>query len=97
MTASDRRPETIGFRAEAKRSGCPALQLLLMRSENRFNHIDWLGLTKHCLSYRPARMRVVRVGLLRPGPIDKAGHAGRGSGLGYLFRCSSPIVDGGPH
>lgn len=42
-------------------------------------------------------MRVVRVGLLRPGPIDKAGHAGRGPGLGYLFRCSSPIVDGGPH
>ncbi len=40
-------------------------------------------------------MRVVRVGLLRPGPIDKAGHAGRGPGLGYLFRCSSPIVDGG--
>ena len=40
MTASDRLPETIGFRAELKRFGIPALQLLFMRSKNRFNDND---------------------------------------------------------
>ena len=40
-------------------------------------------------------MRALRVGLLRPGQIDEAGHARYGPGLDHIFRRSYSTADGG--